>query len=235
MIQALGILRFTLAVLLTCVVTVASNEARANSSEEFEVRPFLTETYTGGFSLGLIGSLSFSERVGSGSLDGRLDYRQEPGQPLRRFNRDWIGVKTVGEMRIGSEESKLFQLDLYDPKTKLLAYAIDLDDGSVTSYETSVLPLKIKPGVSPILGSLIKKSKEGEVLETGVFQWEFVISAVGFEFCQIETAQELKSRVETTVRTCDIFDKRKRIVGQRVDLSDSEGTKFSWSGPVRLR
>jgi hypothetical protein len=214
-----------------------SQSVSTQTIEYLSVIDFRPQTYTRGFSSGILSSLSvtfYGEKDDDEPIYGQVNCREDPGQTARHFDRSWIEVRENCHTIIEEESTKRLSLYLYDQETKELAHVIDTEDGEVTSYDTSSLPSRIPLDTNVPVGSITIRSKEGEVIGSGTMSWEASKSPVGFDFCTTEIQQLKGSESVTTSIICNIFDKKKRIVAQTMRVKDSEPGISVASGPVKL-
>ncbi len=202
---------------------------------DHEIETFLPYAYTSGFTKGIEYSFALSGESGSLVINGHMTYQQDAGQKVKKFGKDWIGTPQKGSIKILEDNSNIDGLDLYDIKSKLKIFSIDLTDGQITQYVWKKTPSKMKNGETIAVARTTKRTADGKILETGTLEWSFLVASTGYEFCEIEKSIDKKSKEESASRDCSVFDKSKQLVGGYIEIFLDQGVKISGGGPVKIR
>jgi len=208
---------------------------RAQMVSDHPIEPFRPHSYTSGFTKGLEYEIELSGRSENIEMSGQATFSQDIGRKISRFGREWIGVNYKGFFKLDEEIIDVNGIDLYDIKTNLKTYSIDVNDGEITQYVWRKIPEKMKSEQVIEVAQLSKRDKGGKILERGTVEWSLVAAPTGYEFCQIEKTIELKTKEESVSRDCDVFDTSKRIVGGYIEVTFEKNIKISGGGPVKLR
>lgn len=207
----------------------------AQTEIEHLIEPFRPHSYTSGFTKGFDYEIELSGKNENIVMSGQSTYAQDAGKKVSRFGKEWTGVTYKGFLKLNDAKINLNGIDLYDTKTNLKTYSIDVIDGEITHYVWRKIPEKMKSDQVIAVAQLTKRSKDGKIIEKGMVEWSFVAAPTGYEFCHIEKTTELKIKEESVSRDCDVFDTSRRIVGGYIEITIDKGLKISGGGPVRLR
>lgn len=208
---------------------------RAQTETDHPIEPFRPHSYTSGFTKGLEYEFELSGKDGYILLSGQAKNLQEAGRKISRFKKDWIGVTYKGFVKLNEEKMDTNDIFLYDIKTNLKKYSIDLNDGEITHYVWRKIPDKMKSEQVIVVAQLSKRGKDGKIFERGTLEWSLVAAPTGYEFCQIEKTIMLKTKEENVWRDCDIFDTSRRIVGGYIEATLGKSIKITGGGPVKFR
>jgi hypothetical protein len=202
---------------------------------DFEIEQFRVNGYTNDFKKGLEYDFELSGKIENIVLNGKVSLVQKIGVMTHRFGKEWVGVKYNFSMNFNEVKINVNGVDLYDKKRNLKNYSIDEIDGEITQYFWDKVPKIMKNGETAAVGRFSKRSKNGKIFENGTLTWNFIAAPTGYEFCEIEKSIDVKSKEKSAVRSCDIFDKSRQLVGSYLEIILEDGTEISGSGPVRLR
>ncbi len=207
----------------------------AQTETEHLIEPFRPHSYTSGFTKGFDYEIELSGKSENILMSGQLTYAQDAGKKVSRFGKEWTGVTYKGFLKLNDEKIDVNGIDLYDTKTNLKTYSIDVNDGEITHYVWRKIPEKMKSDQVIAVAQLTKRGKDGKIIEKGIVEWSLVAAPTGYEFCHIEKTTELKTKEQSVSRDCDVFDTSRRIVGGYIEITIDKSLKISGGGPVRLR
>lgn len=222
-----------LAVTITAIGLVEAGYSQIR--EGYLIEQFRLHSYTNTFTRGLEHSFELSGQSEKLVVNGQAIYTQDVGRKINRFGKEWTGVPYKGILKFNDEKIKVNGIDLYDIKTNLKIYSIDLNDGEIVHYIWLKIPEKMKNGEAIDVARFTKRGKNGKVLENGTLEWNLIVAPTGYEFCYVEKSIELKTKKESVSRECDVFDSSQKIVGGYLEMMIEAGLKISGGGPVKLR
>lgn len=195
---------------------------------------FLPWSYTDGFKRGLEVTLSGKARVDSQDVEVSAFIAQQAGARSSFAGKDWIEVKLSASVKFGPEETEISQIQLYDPRTQLQAFEIDLREHTIKSYEWTALPKTLRSGEVKQVARTQEKDKDEKVLSEGTISYRLTVHTLGYEFCRIEVTREVESDDEKSIEDCDQFSRGGRISGSRVVLKLDEDTTVELTGKLKL-
>lgn len=190
----------------------------ANGSNQIDVTPFYIKNYTNNFTNKYKFSYDIELTENGVTGSGKMLARVSNGKDVKKFKQDWIGVLNTADIILGNEKVSASMLDLYDTKTKLLTYSIDMDGEEVTKYEWKNLPNSMKPSQVSKIGKTKKTSSKGKLISTSEISYKLSLIPQGYEFCTIEEEIELESKEKSITTDCDVFDSQKKIVGSNINI-----------------
>ena len=119
-------------------VTIASagfiQMGYSQTGGEYLIDPFRPHGYTSGFTKGLEYEIELSGKSDNIVISGQSTYAQDAGKKISRFGKEWTGVTYKGFLKFNDEKIDVNGIDLYDTKTNLKTYSIDVIDGEITHY-----------------------------------------------------------------------------------------------------
>lgn len=190
----------------------------SNANNQIDVTPFYAKNYSNNFTNKYNISFDIEWTEKTVTSKGKMFGKVSNGKEVMKFKQSWIGVLMTGDVIFGDEKSSSTMLDLYDTKTKLLAYSIDLEDEETTKYEWKKLPKLMKSGHSLKTGKTKKTTQDGKLISTSEISYKLKAVNQGYEFCTIEQEIVLESKEKNITTECDVFDSKKNIVGHNIDI-----------------
>ncbi|CAM8634163.1 hypothetical protein MCEMIE11_00728 [Burkholderiales bacterium] len=200
-----------------------------------DISPFQVASYTNSFTKGFDLRVDMQISDSGQVTNAAMNIQQSIGKSTKRFGQDWIGVQLTGDMVIQAEKMEVRFLDLYDPKTKQLRHSIDLSDDTVTSYQWVNVPTSMQPGQRLKVGTLTEKDKSGKIILMGDVEFLLAKVSSGFEFCTIETSNNLESKEREMTKDCDQFDSNKKITGSAIEVRLGTQSTTTGTGKIRFK
>lgn len=206
----------------------------AQAEIQVDISPFLIKNYSDNFIKKF--KISYDiEIIEKGEvINGKMVTKISNGKVITKFNQDWLGISTSAQMVLKNEKLSTNLLDLYDLKSKDLSYTIDLEDSEITKYEWNKKPKFMKSGQILSTGKSATKAANGKVVSIGEIFYKFSVLREGYEFCTIEHETELESKFKNVSADCDLFDKNKKFVGNKVEIVIAEQYTLKGLGTVEI-
>ncbi len=221
------LLKFILLALL-----ISANNLYATN--QIDVTPFYFSNYSENFSKKFKFLLD-AEIYENGNMErAKILFVIENGHAVKQFDKNWIGVTNLIQIAVKDQNVSLKIIDLYDEKTKRIAFTVDMDDGEITKYEWIKQPKSMKPDESIVVGKSIKRSSEQKVISTSEISYKLVKRAQGYEFCSIDKEIEFESKNQNITYDCDLFDQQKRIIGNRIEAITNKQLTLKGMGRVEI-
>ena len=79
-----------------------------------------------GFTKGFDYEIELSGKSENILMSGQSTYAQDAGKKVSRFGKEWTGVTYKGFLKLNDEKIDVNGIDLYDTKTNLKIYSIDV-------------------------------------------------------------------------------------------------------------
>lgn len=188
------------------------------ASNQIDITPFYYSNYSNNFSLKF--KYTFDVELHQKDLKniGKILLNISEGKTINQFGKEWIGVSNESQMIVNDEKIILRMVDLYDIKTKFISFTIDLDDNEITKYEWSKKPKFMKSGESLVVGRSTKRSSDQKLISSSEISYRLSVLPQGYEFCTIDKETELATKEKSVTFDCDLFDKQKKLIGNRLEV-----------------
>jgi hypothetical protein len=213
------------------LLTFASNLCAAT---QIDITPFYFSNYSNNFSskFRFIFDLEIHDK--ETIYNGTILVNINNGKPINLFGKDWISVLYESETIANNEKVSLKMMDLYDLKTKNIAFTIDLNDDEITKYDWLKQPKLMKPGESVTVGKSIKRSTDKKIISSSEISYRLSVIPQGFEFCTIDKEIHLASKDNSVISDCDLFDKQKKLIGNRLEIKTNNRLTLKGAGKVEI-
>lgn len=210
-----------------------SNQLHANTL--FDISSFQVDGYTKNFTKEFDIKMDLIIQD-SGKITEIVGFiNQSTAKTTNKFGQSWIGVFLTGQFVIEDEKIHQSFLLLYDPKTKRLHHLIDSNDGTMSSYEWKNVPKYMQDGERIKVGIVNEKDPDGKIILVGDVEFQFSKDNNGFEFCTIETNNNLETKQQEITKECDQFDFMKKIVGVKVEVMLGDYSTTTGTGKIILK
>ena len=124
---------------------------------------------------------------------------------------------------------------MYDLKSKLKTYELLLEEETAKKYEWKNIPSLLTLGQAVEAGSYTETNNEGKVISTAKISYLITKIKNGYEFCEIENAQNLETGEAEILEDCDLFSDSKKLTGSRSKVKIGDGTDFLLLGKSVLK